>query len=75
MNKFIAREAQTLLNTIMDEVGGFEAAPEQWDSILEVLQRDDCLETYFDGLKTEIAQQIIAEALLVAKEVRTECGE
>ncbi len=75
MNKFIAREAQTLLNTIMDEVGGFEAAPEQWDSILEVLQRDDCLETYFDGLKTEIAQQIIAEALFVAKEVRAECGE
>ena len=75
MNKFIAREAQTLLNTIMDDVGGFEAAPEQWDSILEVLQRDDYLETYFDGLKTEIAQQIIAEALLVAKEVRAECGE
>ena len=75
MKNNISQEAQELLNTIMDEVGGFEASPEQWDSILEVLQRDDCLETYFDGLKTEIAQQIIAEALFVSKEVRAECGE
>lgn len=73
MDKFIASEAQTLLNTIMDEVGGFEASPEQWDSILVILQQDDCSKTYFNGLKTEISQQIIAEALTVAKEVRAEC--
>ena len=42
MKNNISQEAQELLNTIMDEVGGFEASPEQWDSILEVLQRDDC---------------------------------
>ena len=73
MNNFIVREAQTLLNTIMDEVGGFEASPEQWDSILNVLLQDDCAETYFGDLKTEISQQIIAEALSVAKEVRAYC--
>ena len=73
MNKFIAREAQTLLNTIIDEVGSFEASPEQWDSILDVLQRRDCAETYFGDLKTEISQQISAEALSVAKEVLAEC--
>lgn len=73
MDKFIAREAQTLLNTIMDEVGGFEASPEQWDSILDVLQKDDCADTYLDGLQTEISQQIIAESLSVAKVVRAEC--
>ena len=73
MNKFILREAQTLLNTIMDEVGGFEASPEQWDSVLEILNREDCAETYLNGLETEISQQIIAEALSVAKDVRAEC--
>lgn len=73
MSNDIAREAQTLLNTIMDEVGGFEASPEQWDSILDVLQKDDCADTYLDGLQTEISQQIIAEALSVAKDVRAEC--
>lgn len=73
MNQFIVREAQTLLNIIMDEVGGFDASPEQWDSILVILQRDDCAKTYLDDLKTEISQQIIAEALSVAKEVRAEC--
>lgn len=70
---YIAREAQTLLNTIMDDVGGFEASPEQWDSILDVLQKDDCADTYLDGFQTEISQQIIAEALSVAKEVRADC--
>ncbi len=74
MNKFIAIEAQDLLNDIMDKVGGFEASPEQWDSILEVLQQDDCAEIYFDDLKTEISQQIIAEALSIAKEVRVDCA-
>ena len=73
MDKFIAKEAQTLLNTIMDEVGGFEASHEQWDSILDVLQKDDCADTYLDGIQTEISQQIIAEALSVAKDVRAEC--
>lgn len=73
MTNNIAREAQTLLNTIMDEVGGFEASTEQWDSILDVLQKDDCADTYLDGLQTEISQQIIAEALSVAKDVRAEC--
>lgn len=73
MTNNIAREAQTLLNTIMDEVGGFEASPEQWDSILDVLQKDDCADTYLDGLQTEISQQIIAEALSVAKDVKAEC--
>ena len=75
MTNGIAKEAQTLLNTIMDEVGGLEASPEQWDSILDVLQRSDCGETYFGDLKTEISQQIIAEALSIAKEVRAECEE
>ena len=74
MSNDIAREAQTLLNTIMDEVGGFEASPEQWDSILDVLQQSDCGETYFGDPKTEISQQIIAEALSVAKVVRAECN-
>lgn len=73
MQTNIVKEAQELLNSIMDEVGGFEASTEQWDSILEVLQRDDCIEIYFDDLQTEISQQIIAEALSVAKEVRAEC--
>ena len=73
MNKFIAREAQTLLNTIMDEVGGFEAAPEQWESILEVLQRNNCAEVYFEDPQSEISQKIIAEALSIAKAVRAEC--
>lgn len=73
MTNNIAREAQTLINTIMDEVGGFEASPEQWDSILDVLQKDDCADTYLDGLQTEISQQIIADALSVAKDVRAEC--
>lgn len=73
MNKFIAREAQTLLNTIMDEIGGFEAAPEQWESILEVLQRNNCAEVYFEDPRSEISQKIIAEALSVAKAVRAEC--
>lgn len=73
MTNGIAKEAQTLLNTIMDEVGGFEASPEQWDSILDVLQKDDCADAYLDGFQTEISQQIIAEALSVAKVVRAEC--
>ena len=73
MTNNIAREAQTLINTIMDEVGGFEASPEQWDSILDVLQKDDCADTYLDGIQTEISQQIIADALSVAKDVRAEC--
>ena len=73
MENKIAQEVQNLLNDIMDEVGGFETSPEQWDSILDVLQKDDCADTYLDGLQTEISQQIIAEALSVAKEVRVDC--
>ena len=48
MRRLIVREAQELLNTIMDEVGGFEGSPEQWDSILEVLQKSDCSQTYLN---------------------------
>ena len=73
MENSISQEAQELLNTIMDEVGGFEAAPEQWESILEVLQRNNCAELYFEDPQSEISQKIIAEALSVAKAVRAEC--
>ena len=74
MRRLIVREAQELLNTIMDEVGGFEGSPEQWDSILEVLQKSDCSQTYLNDQDAKISQHIIKEAIAVAKEEQSSCS-
>lgn len=73
MQNFIATEAQELLNTVMDEVGGFEGSSDQWNSILDILKSDNCLSTYLSYLPTNISEQIIAKALAIAKEVLAEC--
>ncbi len=57
----------------MDEVGGFEGTSEQWNSILDVLESDNCPSTYLSDLQANISEQIIAKALSIAKEVLAEC--